>query len=109
MPRARKEPPAAPPWIYRTAAFETPRGQQDVEDWFAGFRQGAAIARADGYREAARIVPIALPPATSSYSPPAELRPPMLEKLPPATEILPPPHKEAVPPADAKDGGKARR
>jgi hypothetical protein len=55
------EPPAAPPWCYRTPRSLTPEGKQEVEDWFAGFRHGAAVARASGLRQAV-VVPLALPP-----------------------------------------------
>src|SRR5262249_3228840 len=55
------EPPAAPPWIYRSSRFETPEGRQAIEDWFAGFRQGTQAARASGYRELVTL-PLALPP-----------------------------------------------
>lgn len=103
------QPPAAPPWEYRTAAFETPQGQRDVEDWFAGFRHGAAVARAGGYRDAAVIVPIALPPAYSSPRP-APRQPPSAAPAPavppPDLELLPPPQK--APPPDAKGDERPR-
>jgi hypothetical protein len=90
------EPPAAPPWIYQTIGFETPTGQQAIVEWFAGFRQGAQAARATGYREAAVILPIALPPrygrggsgdygpspAAPAGEPPTDL--PAPRKVPPA-------------------------
>ena len=93
------QPPAEPPWEYQAAAFETPQGRRDVEDWYAGFRTGASVARAGGYRDAAVVLPLALPPA---YVPnPKPPRPPTV--APPSDlELLPPPHKEARPPDDAK-------
>jgi hypothetical protein len=45
------EPPALPPQNYRTIAYQTPAGYRAIEDWFAGYRHGTAIARTDGYRQ----------------------------------------------------------
>jgi hypothetical protein len=107
------DPPAAPPWIYRTAAFETPEGQQDVRDWFAGFRHGAAAAKASGYREAAVVLPIALPPYQPYGRLPAAAGPPApipAAAGPPAPkpaappEVLPPP-RPLMPKADEPKGG----
>ncbi len=100
------EPPAAPPWIYRTAAFETPDGRRATEDWFAGFRNGAADARASGYRDAAVVVPLALPPAQGSAKPtPADQAP---SPSPSPTELLPAPRKAPPTPPDASTGEKVR-
>ena len=86
------QPPAEPPWEYRTAGFETPQGRQDIDDWFAGWRSGAAAARAGGYREAAVVLPLALPPA---YAKPPT--PPPAAAATPDRELLPMPHKEPNP------------
>ncbi len=95
------EPPAAPPWIYRTAAFETPDGQRAAEDWFAGFRHGAAAARASGYRDATVVVPMALPPSHWSAKPaPAAQAAPESSQKP--TELLPAPRKAAEKKDDEK-------
>jgi hypothetical protein len=45
------EPPLLPPPCYRSIHYQTAQGFQAKEDWFAGFRQGAAIAQAGGYRQ----------------------------------------------------------
>jgi hypothetical protein len=55
------EPPGEPPWRYRRPCFLTPDGQVAIQDWYAGFRHGADVARATGYREAV-VVPPSLPP-----------------------------------------------
>jgi hypothetical protein len=44
------EPPPLPPRKYRALHYQTPQGYQAIEDWFAGFRHGAAVARDGGYR-----------------------------------------------------------
>ncbi len=95
------QPPAAPPWEYRTAAFETPQGQRDIEDWYAGFRNGAAAAHAGGYRDAAVVLPLALPPAyTSPRPPPPQPTTAAATPAPSDLELLPPPHKEPRPSDD---------
>jgi hypothetical protein len=96
------QPPAAP-WIYRSAGFETPQGQDDIRDWYAGYRYGAQVARSTGYRNAAVIFPLPLPPAyTNTPPPPAPTPPPAAPHA--ADELLPPPHKAPGPPGDGKDG-----
>jgi len=45
------EPPPVPPRCMWNLDYRTPRGHQAVDDWFAGFRHGAALVRARGYRE----------------------------------------------------------
>jgi hypothetical protein len=56
------EPPGEPPWIYRSSHFESPEGPEIIREWQAGYRQGASMARASGYREAAVLIPIGRPP-----------------------------------------------
>ena len=94
------QPPGTPPWEYRSAAFETPRGQRDIEDWYAGFRSGAAAARAGGYRDAAVVLPLALPPAYGTPKPAPAPQPPATAPQAPAPELLPAPHK--APPAQGR-------
>ncbi len=45
------EPPLVAPLRYRRASYQTPQGYAAIGDWFAGYRQGAAAARASGARE----------------------------------------------------------
>jgi hypothetical protein len=45
------EPPALPPQKYWKSSCQTPEGHRSTEDWFAGFRHGAAEARKSGYRQ----------------------------------------------------------
>jgi hypothetical protein len=44
------EPPPLPPRRYRWLRYQTPQGYRAIEDWYAGFRQGADVARQSGYR-----------------------------------------------------------
>jgi hypothetical protein len=92
------EPPPLPPRQYWRITYETPEGHQAIEDWFAGFRLGAAVARGSGYRELVTI-PSSLPrpnadldlpsPHTESPAPPSEEN-----VLPPPKEIPTPPSPE---------------
>ena len=54
------EPPPIPPRRYWQTKFETARGHQSIQDWFAGFRQGAATAQESGWRHYA-TVPLSTP------------------------------------------------
>src|SRR5207247_1041528 len=45
------EPPPLPPRRYWSMSYQTPQGYQAVEDWFAGFRHGAWLARQGDYRK----------------------------------------------------------
>ncbi|HVA49268.1 MAG TPA: hypothetical protein VNH11_23085 [Pirellulales bacterium] len=56
------QPPPLPPRRYWNDRYASPQGRQAVQDWFAGFRHGAAMARASGAREYA-MVPLSTPVA----------------------------------------------
>jgi len=89
------EPPPVPPRQYWRITYEAPQGHQAIEDWFAGFRFGAAVARASGYRELVTI-------PSSSRSPNAvdlHLAPATPERsaLPSDKDVLPPPREIAAP------------
>jgi hypothetical protein len=45
------EPPYLPPFRYRLTEHRTPEGQAAIRDWYAGFREGSAAAKASGLRE----------------------------------------------------------
>ncbi len=91
------EPPAVPPWIYRSTHYDTPQGPQAIQDWFAGFRHGSKVAIQSGVRNYI-VDPIALPPYVerssqlvgspnagsqrSASPPPAVLGPEPVEMLP---------------------------
>jgi hypothetical protein len=44
-------PPAIPPRQYWRTSYQTPRGHQAVDDWYSGFRHGAAMAQDSGFRQ----------------------------------------------------------
>lgn len=53
------EPPALPPKCYRHFHAESAHGVQALQDWYAGFRHGAAVAKESGLRQ---FVVVSLPP-----------------------------------------------
>jgi hypothetical protein len=53
--------PSVPPNKYRRKHYMTPEGASAVEDWYAGFRHGAATAMASGMRNLV-VIPIQCPP-----------------------------------------------
>jgi len=59
------EPPAVPPQHYERGVLRSPEGQAKIEDWYNGYRHGAATARESGLREKV-IIPIGRPPRTGS-------------------------------------------
>jgi hypothetical protein len=66
------EPPRAAPFRYRLLKYKNPEGVQAAQAWFAGFRYGASVAEASGWRDAI-LVPLSGPisPATRSSLPSA--------------------------------------
>jgi hypothetical protein len=55
------QPPPVPPPCYLDLRYQTPLGHAAVEDWYAGFRHGVAVARESGNR---RWVIVPAPPET---------------------------------------------
>jgi hypothetical protein len=55
------EPPVAPPRYLRSHVLRSHEEQQEIHDWFAGFRHGAAAAAQGDWRDRI-VVPLALPP-----------------------------------------------
>ena len=61
------EPPFVPPLRFRLSKHRTEDGLQMIEDWYAGFRHGAAVARESGLRELSLVPmpgPVTKPPQT---------------------------------------------
>lgn len=51
------EPPPLPPRKYWRGKFQNPAGQQQIQDWFNGYRHGVAVAQVGDYR-AFVVVPL---------------------------------------------------
>jgi hypothetical protein len=82
-------PPPVPPRCSWRAEMETPQGRRAIQDWFNGYRTGAAVARQSGYRELVTLpantaLPRRLTPAAAS---PAPGPLPLKELDPPAPAI----------------------
>ena len=105
-------PPPLPPRWYWRAENKTPAGRLGEQDWFRGFRTGAALAKLSGYREIETVgswtsvyrAQDGADAAPSTAAKAAVLPPPQLETAPPAqkpaVELGPPPRPTAPPPAD---------
>lgn len=61
------EPPALPPKRYRHFHAETPAGAVAAQQWYEGFRHGAAVANESGLR---KFVVVSLPSPPLPQSPP---------------------------------------
>lgn len=100
------EPPPLPPRHYWKLGYETPEGHQAIDDWFAGFRHGAAVACASGYRQWV-TVPTSVPPreALARHAPaaaPAAMTAPAAGPEKSTEPMLPPPR--TLPPSQDLDG-----
>ncbi len=86
-------PPTLPPRRYWKVRYQTPQGARAVADWFAGFRHGAAVAMASGYRQWVTIPVAGLTPELPSPSacPPAQPAPPWTAPGGPPQELPTPP------------------
>jgi hypothetical protein len=97
------QPPAVPPFRYRLARYQTPAGYRAIEDWYAGFRDGAAAAQSSGLREQF-ILPLSAPPINA-----VERRPggpaPAAAGAPAPAHGPPAPLPDLPPPRKAEPGG----
>jgi hypothetical protein len=98
------EPPAMGPFRYQMHEYQTIEGRIALRDWFAGFRHGASVAKASGFREMI-LVPVAHfpcePPPVQFYLPPGgQLRDGrhQLYSVPPSPGRLPAPTAVPAPP-----------
>jgi hypothetical protein len=99
------EPPLVAPKHYQALRYQSPIGFLAVQDWFAGYRHGAAEARQRGVRQWL-IRPVSFPPVASGppgdahLSPPSALAPPAPAAGPRSDQILPPPREVPAKPED---------
>ncbi len=98
------EPPALPPHRYRKLRYQTPQGYKAIEDWFAGFRHGAEVARQNGYRQwitgPSSLRAHAAPPPAADAPLPPPLEPAAPPSAPPLIPLVPPtPAAAPAPPA----------
>jgi hypothetical protein len=86
------DPPAVPPFCYRTVRYQTVEGVEAINQWYEGWKHGSLMAKATGLREI-EVVQLSAPPInaiepawrqmnaqTSSSQPPTAL--PNTEPLP---------------------------
>lgn len=89
------EPPPVPPLRYLLMHDQNPQGREKQEQWFAGFRHGAALAMRSGLREYITVPLSTVWPANPygtvySMSTAARNR----QRASPQGEVLPMPHEE---------------
>jgi hypothetical protein len=82
------EPPLVPPRRYQGPRYQNVEGYQAAQDWFAGYRHGAAAARQSGLRQW-MTVSVSLPSAGAPLPPPAPVVPTPQEELPAPREQPP--------------------
>jgi hypothetical protein len=82
------EPPPLPPRRYWKSNYSTPEGHRAIEDWFAGFRHGAAVAARCGYRRFV-TVPLAGPPGSAVLTCPCPPQGGVSPNSPPASPPQP--------------------
>jgi hypothetical protein len=102
-------PPPVPPRCYWNAKYETPEGQQAIQDWFAGFRAGAERAHESGYRNmvivpASASLPPLLPSESSANSSSAAGSGALPGSGAGPEEMLPPPRPVPTPQSPATPG-----
>lgn len=92
------QPPPLPPRRYWRVCYQSPDGRRAIDDWFDGFRHGAAVAQASGFRELI-VAPSSVPPSHDA----GPTRPPTAgpDPGPEADPELPPPRK-LMPPAEGE-------
>ncbi len=96
------EPPTYPPCRYRYPILRSPEQQQEITDWYAGFRHGAQVASQEGWRQGV-VVPMSRPPLPAPLGvyyheliPTPPIPPADPPRLPPRFEELPPPRAEPL-------------
>ena len=99
------EPPLLPPPRYRKLRYQSLEGYQAIEDWFAGFRHGAVVARQNGYRQwvtgpsALRgLEPVTLPEPAVVLERPIPLKMPSPQPLPKPLPPAPPAQRQSASP-----------
>ncbi len=86
------QPPPVPPRNYWNLAWRSPQGHTAADEWFAGYRHGAKVARAGGYRNLGIVYSSMRGGGRPAWSTPPMLAPPTLsEELGPPGELLPSP------------------
>lgn len=101
------EPPPVPPRQFWNVGLRSPDGKQRVNQWFEGYRHGAQVARAGGYRDLATVQSslfgIESDPAHAAFPPDAYAPGGMELEVPwPQVEALPEPEVAPISPAPAK-------
>jgi hypothetical protein len=95
------QPPATPPFPYTLSRYESVEGHRAILEWYEGYAEGAAAAKASGLREQV-VIPLSAPPINAVRRPDWDSNQQAAPAPPvPAPPELPPPRPadEAAPPA----------
>lgn len=88
------EPPPVPPRKFWNVAWRTPEGDEASHQWFNGYRHGAQVARAGGFRERGIVATTATVEAASYWNgDEPRLAPAMGEDVGAPGELLPMPRR----------------
>jgi hypothetical protein len=92
-------PPPLAPHRYWKVRYQTPEGHGAIQDWFAGFAHGAAVAQSHGYRDFVTI------PASMSFVHPIDPYLDLQQQGDPAGLVpdTPPPMDEVIPSPEPSD------
>jgi hypothetical protein len=94
-----------PPRDYWRGRYQTPEGQQAMQDWFAGCRHGMAVAQGSGLREQVTVplsLPLAHAPEFSSFlAEPKAAEPKVDVEVLPVPRSVKPDEKIPAPPGPA--------
>ena len=88
--------PLLPPRSYWRVFYQSPEGNEAIQDWFAGWRHGVAMAKQSGYRNYV-ILPTTMPPEETGRKDGAPPRPRPPEAAPKAPEPKPEAPKPEAP------------
>jgi hypothetical protein len=102
------EAPANPPWRYKLGRYDNLAGRQAQQDYFAGFRQGSAVARETGLRDLVVISPGQPPAPATDPSQRLQQRNQPVE-APPAEPLLPAPRLEPMGEPEAPDAQSEKK
>jgi len=98
--------PLLPPRSYWRVYYQSPEGNEAIQDWFAGWRHGVAMAKQSGYRNYV-VVPTTMPPEDSGRKDGLPPKPRPTEEKPKPSEPKPTEPKPEAPKPEAPKPGEA--
>lgn len=93
--------PLLPPRRYWRFYYQSPEGNEAIQDWFAGWRHGVAMAKQSGYRNFV-VLPTTLPAEDSARKDGTPPKPPITSEGKPETKPESKPETKPAPPPEEK-------